>query len=547
MTQSTHADSLLSLRNLGVTFRSPAGPVEALRGIDFDLRKGETLALVGESGSGKSVCALSILQLLPYPLAAHPAGSSVMFKGEELLGASQRRLRQLRGNEISMIFQEPMTSLNPLHTVEKQVREVLFLHKGYTKQAARQRTLELLEMVGLQNPARRLNAYPHELSGGQRQRVMIAMALANEPDLLIADEPTTALDVTIQAQILKLLRDLQSEMHMSLLLITHDLNVVRKNAQNVCIMTEGQIVERGTVSEVFDNPQHSYTQRLLAAEPKGQPLQVRPDAPLVMQGDDIKVHFPIRKGLLKRTVDHVKAVDGIDITVREGHTVGVVGESGSGKTTLGLALLRLVSSQGEILFEERNIQGWKSKRLRPLRRQMQVVFQDPYGSLSPRMSIAEIVGEGLKVHELEGEEDAETRIIRALQEVGLDPDSRHRYPHEFSGGQRQRIAIARAIVLQPRFIVLDEPTSALDMSVQAQIVDLLRDLQARHKLAYLFISHDLKVVRALADEVIVMKDGVVVEQGPSEDIFDSPREPYTQALLKAAFDMEAVESGVVNL
>ncbi|WP_022729452.1 ABC transporter ATP-binding protein [Fodinicurvata sediminis] len=545
--QSNAGENILTLRNLGVTFQSPGGAVEALRGIDLDLKKGETLALVGESGSGKSVCALSVLQLLPYPLAAHPSGSSIVFKGEELIGASQKRLRQLRGNEISMIFQEPMTSLNPLHTVEKQVREVLFLHKGYSKQAARQRTLELLEMVGLQNPARRLNAYPHELSGGQRQRVMIAMALANEPDLLIADEPTTALDVTIQAQILKLLRDLQSELHMSLLMITHDLNVVRKNAQNVCIMTQGQIVERGPVSQVFDNPQHSYTQRLLAAEPKGQPLTLRADAPVVMQGVDIKVHFPIRKGLLKKTVDHVKAVDGIDVTVREGHTVGVVGESGSGKTTLGLALLRLISSQGNILFEERNIQGWKSGQLRPLRREMQVVFQDPYGSLSPRMSVGEIVGEGLKVHDLKGSETPEARIIRALEEVGLDPDSRHRYPHEFSGGQRQRIAIARAIVLQPRFIVLDEPTSALDMSVQAQIVDLLRDLQARHKLAYLFISHDLKVVRALADEVIVMKDGVVVEQGASADIFDSPREPYTQALLKAAFDLEAVESGVVNL
>ncbi|MGM0562187.1 MAG: ABC transporter ATP-binding protein [Pseudomonadota bacterium] len=548
MTQSTAgADNILTLRNLGVTFQSPGGTVEALRGIDLDLKKGETLALVGESGSGKSVCALSVLQLLPYPLAAHPSGSSIVFKGEELIGASQKRLRQLRGNEISMIFQEPMTSLNPLHTVEKQVREVLFLHKGYSKQAARQRTLELLEMVGLQNPARRLNAYPHELSGGQRQRVMIAMALANEPDLLIADEPTTALDVTIQAQILKLLRDLQRDLHMSLLMITHDLNVVRKNAQNVCVMTHGQIVERGPVSRVFDNPQHSYTQRLLAAEPKGQPLRPRVDAPVVMQGDDIKVHFPIRKGLMKRTVDYVKAVDGINVTVREGHTVGVVGESGSGKTTLGLALLRLISSQGDILFETRNIQGWKSGQLRPLRREMQVVFQDPYGSLSPRMSVGEIVGEGLKVHDLKGSETTEARIIRALEEVGLDPESRHRYPHEFSGGQRQRIAIARAIVLQPRFIVLDEPTSALDMSVQAQIVDLLRDLQARHKLAYLFISHDLKVVRALADEVIVMKDGVVVEQGPSGDIFDSPREPYTQALLKAAFDLEAVESGVVSL
>jgi len=542
------SEDLLQVRNLDVTFRMPSGPVAAVKRVSFDIKKGETVALVGESGSGKSVSALSILQLLPYPIAAHAKDSSILFKGKELVGAPGKDLRDVRGNEISMIFQEPMTSLNPLHSVEKQINETLFLHKGLTATAARARTLELLRHVGIRDAEKRLSAYPHELSGGQRQRVMIAMALANEPDLLIADEPTTALDVTIQAQILKLLKELKQEMGMSLLLITHDLGIVRKMADRVCVMTGGEVVEQDVTEQVFENPQHPYTQKLLAAEPKGRPLKGLPDAPVVMQGDDIKVYFPIKKGILKRTVDYVKAVDGISVSVQEGHTVGIVGESGSGKTTLGLALLRLISSEGPITFKGDLIDDLRTKELRPLRREMQIVFQDPYGSLSPRLSIGQIVEEGLKVHDLGGTTaEREELIVDALREVGLDPDSRNRYPHEFSGGQRQRIAIARAMVLKPRFLVLDEPTSALDMSVQAQIVDLLRDLQAKHRLAYMFISHDLKVVRALADEVIVMRAGRVVEQGRAEQVFDAPEDPYTQALMKAAFDLEAVESGVVSM
>ncbi|MDJ0943601.1 MAG: ABC transporter ATP-binding protein [Kiloniellales bacterium] len=539
---------LLRVSSLGVNFRSHHGKTAAVRGVSFDIEKGKTLALVGESGSGKSVSALSILQLLPYPAATHTLGSSVVFKGQQLMGAPARKLRQVRGDQISMIFQEPMTSLNPLHKVEKQIAETLILHKGLNPQQCRGRVLELLRLVGLQDPEKRLGAYPHELSGGQRQRVMIAMALANEPDLLIADEPTTALDVTIQAQILKLLKELQQKFGMAMLLITHDLAIVRKMADRVCVMTEGEIVEAGTAWDIFERPQHPYTQKLLAAEPKGAPIAAPASAPVVMRGEDVKVHFPIKKGVLKRTVDHVRAVDGVTLTVREGHTVGVVGESGSGKTTLGLALLRLLSSKGGIAFKGETIQGLGSTALRPLRREMQIVFQDPFGSLSPRLSIGQIVEEGLKVHELGGSPaEREEMIVAALQEVGLDPASRHRYPHEFSGGQRQRVAIARAMVLKPRFVVLDEPTSALDMSVQAQIVDLLRDLQERHKLAYMFISHDLKVVRALADEVIVLRNGQVMEHGPAQKIFESPDHPYTQALMKAAFELEAVETGVVAM
>ncbi len=541
------AEPLLRVRELSTRFMLPSGPVDAVKRISFDIDKGETLALVGESGSGKSVTALSIVQLLPYPLARHPEGS-IRFKGQELVGASKELLRDVRGDEISMIFQEPMTSLNPLHTVEKQINEMLILHRGLGREAAHARTLELLEVVGIPDGAKRLGAYPHELSGGQRQRVMIAMALANEPDLLIADEPTTALDVTIQAQILKLLKELQAEFGMALLLITHDLGIVRKMADRVAVMTQGEIVEQAPTEDVFQRPGHAYTQRLLAAQPKGDPIKAPLDAPIVMAGTAVKVHFPIKKGLLKRTVDYVRAVDGISLNVREGHTVGVVGESGSGKTTLGLALLRLIASQGEIRFRGAGIQGLGTKELRPLRRQMQIVFQDPYGSLSPRLSIGQIVEEGLKVHDLGGSfEDREAMIVAALQEVGLDPESRHRYPHEFSGGQRQRVAIARAMVLKPKFLVLDEPTSALDMSVQAQIVDLLRELQDRNNLAYLFISHDLKVVRTLADEVIVMRDGKVVEHGPAQQIFEAPQEPYTQALMKAAFELEAVEGDVVRM
>jgi microcin C transport system ATP-binding protein len=537
---------LLEVRDLGVTFRMASGDVAAVKGASFEIEKGETLGLVGESGSGKSVSALSVLQLLPYPVARHTPASSIRFHGQQLIGADKPTLREIRGDRISMIFQEPMTSLNPLHSVEKQVCETLILHKGMTREAARTRALELLKMVGIKEAARRLAAYPHELSGGQRQRVMIAMALANDPDLLIADEPTTALDVTIQAQILKLLKDLQAELGMAMLLITHDLGIVRKMADRVAVMTGGEIVEYSETEAIFEQPAHPYTRRLLAAEPKGEPLAPSPGAPVVMEGEAVKVYFPIKKGVLKRTVDHVRAVDGISISVREGHTVGVVGESGSGKTTLGLALLRLLSSEGPIRFRGAVIQGLKSKQLRPLRREMQVVFQDPYGSLSPRLSISQIVEEGLKVHGLGGNRDErEALIADSLEEVGLDPAARHRYPHEFSGGQRQRIAIARAMVLKPKFLMLDEPTSALDMSVQAQIVDLLRALQERHNLAYMFISHDLKVVRALASEVIVMRDGQVVEQGTAEQIFEQPADAYTQALMKAAFELEAVETGVV--
>ncbi len=540
-------NSLLSVRDLHVSFGRGAREVKAVRGVSFEIDKGEAVALVGESGSGKSVTALSILQLLPYPLAHHPKGS-ITFRGQEMIGAPESKLRDIRGDDISMVFQEPMTSLNPLHTIEKQVNEVLILHKGLDRAKARLRTLELLRLVGIPEPEKRLAAYPHELSGGQRQRVMIAMALANDPDLLIADEPTTAVDVTIQAQILKLLKELQGKLGMALLLITHDLGIVRKMAARVNVMTDGLIVEHGPTATVFDNPQHEYTRRLLEAEPKGHPVQAAAGAPQVMRGDDVKVWFPIKAGVLRRVVDHVKAVDGISLEIREGHTVGVVGESGSGKTTLGLALLRLIQSQGAIQFDGTRIDSLSSREVRPLRRQMQIVFQDPYGSLSPRLSVGQIVAEGLKVHELgKSEEEREAMIVQALEEVGIDPDARHRYPHEFSGGQRQRIAIARAMILKPRFVVLDEPTSALDMSVQAQIVDLLRDLQERHKLAYMFISHDLRVVRALADEVIVLKDGKVMEQGRAEQIFEQPQHPYTQALMAAAFQLEAVETGVVRM
>jgi len=539
------AEMLLSIRDLDVSFGRGDAEVSAVRGANLDLAAGESVALVGESGSGKSVTALSVLQLLPYPHAHHPRGS-IRLAGSEMIGAPAARLRAIRGDRVGMIFQEPMTSLNPLHTIEKQVAEVLALHRGLQGAAARERVLELLALVGIRNARARLGAYPHQLSGGQRQRVMIAMALANEPDLLIADEPTTALDVTIQAQVLALLKDLQQRLGMALLLITHDLGIVRRMVDRVYVMSDGRIVETGPTARVFSAPEHAYTRHLLAAEPKGRPVEPAGDAPVVLEARDVKVWFPIKGGLLRRTLDNVKAVDGVSLDVRQGQTVGVVGESGSGKTTLGLALLRLQRCEGSVVFGGQELQRLDSSRMRPLRRHMQVVFQDPYGSLSPRMSVGEIVGEGLTIHDLAGSPRArDERIVKALEEVGLDPDTRHRYPHEFSGGQRQRVAIARAMVLEPRFVVLDEPTSALDMSVQAQIVELLRDLQRRHGLAYLFISHDLKVVRALADRVLVMRDGVVVEAGDADQIFDAPREPYTRALMKAAFDLEAVEDGSV--
>jgi microcin C transport system ATP-binding protein len=536
---------LLAVRDLSVSFDMPGGEVRAVRQVSFDVAKGQTVGLVGESGSGKSVTALSILQLLPYPRARHPSGS-IVFQGEELLGAAEPTLRQVRGNRIAMIFQEPMTSLNPLHTIEKQVNEVLFVHKGLDRRAARARTVELLHLVGLPEAERRLDAYPHQLSGGQRQRVMIAMALANEPDLLIADEPTTALDVTIEAQILKLLRDLQARFGMALLLITHDLGVVQKMADRVSVMSQGEIVEAGSTAEIFERARHPYTRRLLAAEPAPRESRGSGDAPVVMTAEAIRVWFPVKAGVLRRTVDHIKAVDGVSVTIREGRTVGVVGESGSGKTTLGLALLRLLRSDGRIQFLGRDLQSLGTRALRPLRKEMQIVFQDPYGSLSPRQSVAQIVGEGLGVHHVGRTlEEQDALIAQALAEVGLDPEVRDRYPHELSGGQRQRVALARALVLKPRLIILDEPTSALDRSIQAQMIDLLRDLQARHRLAYLFISHDLRVIRALSDEVIVMRAGEVVERGPTADIFERPAHPYTRALIAAALDLEVVEADAV--
>jgi microcin C transport system ATP-binding protein len=531
---------LLRVDNLHVEFQAKEKPVHAVRGVSFGIDEGETVALVGESGSGKSVTALSILQLLPYPRARHPEGS-IRFRGTELIGAGERVLSGIRGDRIAMIFQEPMTSLNPLHTIAKQIGETLRLHKGMAGAQARSRTLELLNLVGLPEPEKRLAAYPHQLSGGQRQRVMIAMALANEPDLLIADEPTTALDVTIQAQILALLKDLQSRFRMALLLITHDLAIVRKMADRICVMTEGEIVEQARAQDIFERPRHAYTKKLLAAQPGPRPPRSSESTSEVARADELKVWFPIKAGVLRRTVGHVKAVDGISVRIQAGRTVGVVGESGSGKTTLGLALLRLQQSKGGVYFDGRSIQGLQWRELRPLRREMQIVFQDPYGSLSPRMSVAQIVEEGLRIHDLGGT-PAERRALidEALREVGLDPAMAERYPHEFSGGQRQRIAIARAMVLKPRLVVLDEPTSALDMSVQAQIVDLLRDLQDRHGLAYVFISHDLKVIRAMADDLIVMRDGKVVEQGPAARIFEHPEHPYTRALLAAAVDLEVL-------
>ena len=540
------AQPLLSIAGLEVSFRSGGEAVEAVRGVSLEVGRGESVALVGESGSGKSVTALSVLRLLPYPQAWHPSGR-IEFDGESLLEAPPAAMRSLRGRRIAMIFQEPMTSLNPLHTVEKQVREALRLHRPIGAAAARERTLELLRLVHLRDAERRLAAYPHQLSGGQRQRVMIAMALANDPDLLIADEPTTALDVTIQAQILALLRELRDRLGMALLLITHDLGIVRKMADRVYVMNDGRIVESGKTRRVFDAPEDPYTRHLLTATPGGEADPAPPEAGRAMQVEALKVWFPIRRGLLRRTVDRIRAVDGISLEVREGETVGVVGESGSGKTTLGLAMLKLQASEGRIVFLGRAIDALRSRALRPLRREMQIVFQDPYGSLSPRMSVGQIVEEGLRVHGLGGSAaEREALIVEALSEVGLDPDARHRYPHEFSGGQRQRVAIARAIVLKPRFVVLDEPTSALDVSVQAQIVSLLRSLQARHRLAYLFISHDLRVVRAMSHEVLVMREGSVVERGPAARIFREPRESYTRALVAAAFDLESADADVVG-
>jgi microcin C transport system ATP-binding protein len=533
---------LLDVRDLSVAFHQPSGTSIAVDHVSFAIKRGECVALVGESGSGKSVSALSVLKLLPYPTASHPSGS-IRFQGRELLNLPEREIRKIRGNDISIIFQEPMTSLNPLHTIESQIVQI---HSGVRGAMARARTLELLTQVGIPDPETRLASYPHQLSGGQRQRVMIAMALANEPDLLIADEPTTALDVTVQAQILTLLAEIRARLGMSLLFITHDLGIVRRIADVVCVMNNGKIVEQGPVEQVFTAPQHPYTRALLAAEPKPDPAPPRPDSPVVMSADGLKVWFPIKRGLLRNTVGHIKAVDGVSLKVRKGETLGVVGESGSGKTTLGLALLRLISSDGPIVFLGSNIQGLRFKEMRPFRRDMQIVFQDPFGALSPRMSVGDIVAEGLSVHQRAlSEQEREARVIKALKDVGLDPATRFRYPHEFSGGQRQRISIARAVVLEPNFVVLDEPTSALDMLFQAQMVDLLRELQRKRDLTYMFISHDLRVVASLASHLIVMRHGKVVEEGPASELFKYPKTDYTRALFAAAFRLETAPGGIV--
>ncbi len=540
------AEPLLSIRDLSVVFRSGGRETLAVDRVSFDIAKGETLALVGESGSGKSVTALSILRLLPHPAAHHPSGS-INFDGRDLLRLSEREMRKVRGDDITIVFQEPMTSLNPLHTIEKQIGEILLLHRGLTGAPARARTLEVLTQVGIPDPQTRLKSYPHQLSGGQRQRVMIAMALANEPDLFIADEPTTALDVTVQAQIIALLKDIQSRLHMSLLFITHDLGIVRKIAQRVCVMKDGKIVEHGAVERVFTSPEHPYTRALLEAEPRPDPAPPLPDAPVLLKTDQLKVWFPITRGLMRKTVGHVKACDGLSLEIRKGETLGVVGESGSGKSTLGRAILRLISSDGLIAFMGRDLQGLRFKEMRPFRRDMQIVFQDPYGSLSPRMSVADIIKEGLKVHQPDmPDRQRDERVVQALRDVGLNPDTRFRFPHEFSGGQRQRIAVARAVVLEPTFIVLDEPTSALDMIIQAQMVDLLRDLQKRHNLTYLFISHDLRVVAALASRLLVMRHGLVVEAGDAAELFRNPKTDYTRALFAAAFKLETAPEGVIE-
>ena len=530
---------LLVVENLGVNFRSEGRIIEAVRGVSFTLRRGETLSLVGESGSGKSTAAMSIMQLLPYPIASHPTGS-IRLDGLELVGADDRTMRRVRGSRIALVPQEPLTSLNPLHTIDRQIIESIRLHQpDIGKEAALARTIELLKLVGLRDAENRVKSYPHQLSGGQRQRVMIAMALANEPDLLIADEPTTALDVTVQAQVLDLLQKLQKQLGMAMLLITHDLGIVRKMAERVCVMTDGVIVEAGKTAEVFDNPQHAYTKKLLDAEPRGRPLVIEQAEPCVLAADDLKVHFPI-KGWFGKPRGHVKAVDGVSLAIRRGKTLGVVGESGSGKSTMGLALLRLLRSEGAIRFNGEPIDTCNTGEMRRFRDRMQIVFQDPFASLSPRLTIAQIIEEGLINFRPELGRAARRQAVRQiLDEVGLRGNILDRYPHEFSGGQRQRIAIARAIILKPEFVVLDEPTSALDMSVQAQIVDLLRDLQEKHGLTYLFISHDLKVVRALAHDILVMKDGHVVEHGPADRIFDSASSSYTRELISAAFDLRA--------
>lgn len=524
--------TLLSIQNLSVRFgQNP--PV--VNGVSFQIAKGETLALVGESGSGKSVTALSIMGLLDYPYASHPSGS-IKFNGRELIGADEYTLRDFRGNRAAMIFQEPMTSLNPLHTIEKQVAETMILHAGLTKDEAAQRVRELLDLVGLRDAARRLNALPHELSGGERQRVMIAMALANNPDLLIADEPTTALDVTIQAQILNLLSSLQKRLGLAVLFISHDLDVVARVASRVCVMKDGQIVESGTADTVLKNPAHPYTKMLVSSKPSGKPVNCAKNAPELLKAENIQVSFALKKNFFGRTLSELNAVDGVTVTIKEGQAVGLVGESGSGKSTLGFSLLKLQKSGGKIIFDGADISALKGEKLRRLRTQMQIVFQDPYSSLSPRLTVEQIVAEGLNVHRRDLRADQKKKLIeQAITDVGLSTDILNRYPNMFSGGQRQRIALARALVLRPRLIILDEPTSALDVTVQAQMIELLKNLQKQYKIAYLFISHDMRVVKALAEYIYVMKDGRIVEAGKNPDLFEMPRQPYTRKLMTAAF------------
>lgn len=536
-------NSLLDIKDLSVSFRtsSPEGEgsvIEAVKKVSLSLQRGKMTAIVGESGSGKSVTALSILKLLPYPVAFHPTGK-IIFEGTDMLKLKGVALRAIRGNKISMIFQEPMTSLNPLHTIYKQLKEAILLHRKLGGERLGERIEELLEMVDLGILKDRMDAYPHELSGGQRQRMMIAMALANEPDILIADEPTTALDVTVQAKILRLLDRLKKKMNMSILLITHDLTIVENMADDVVIMHKGEIVESGAVKTIFKKPKHKYTKHLLSSAPKGNPVRAKTKSPLLIETENMKVHFPIKKGAFGFTRGFVKAVDDVTIKIKEGHTLGVVGESGSGKSTLAMGLLRLVRSEGKIEFEGRDMRS-EGLDIRSIRKRMQVVFQDPYASLNPRLTIGAAIEEGLKAHNIEADPDNRIEMVKkSLQEVGLDPSYVSRYPHEFSGGQRQRICIARVLVLKPSFIVLDEPTSALDLSTQAEIIELLKELQKKHGLTYMFISHDLRVIKAISHDIIVMRDGKIVEQGTRTQIFNKPKTEYTKALIKASFNLKA--------
>lgn len=525
---------ILSVKDLSVCFQQNQVTTTAVHNVSFDVFKGHTLAIVGESGSGKSVSAQSIMQLLPKQTSSHPSGE-ILYKGKDLLKASENEIRQIRGNQIGMIFQEPMTSLNPLHTIEKQISEALLLHRGFAKKQARERVIELLELVGIPDPADRLNAYPHELSGGQKQRVMIAMALANEPDILIADEPTTALDVTVQKQVLELIKSLQKKLGMAVILISHDLNIVRHYANEIIVMHHGRVIEQGSCDDIFNNPKADYTHQLIHSDPSGMAEPIKENAREILRTEKVNVEFITQKNFWGKTKKTFKAAKDISILLKEGETLGIVGESGSGKTTFGLALLKLLGSSGEIFFQGKPIHKLDQAGFRPLRKELQIVFQDPYGSLSPRMSVYQIIEEGLSIHNIGAEHDREQMIIDVLKEVELDPETRHRYPHEFSGGQRQRIAIARALVLKPKLIILDEPTSALDRTVQVQVVELLRRLQEKHGIAYIFISHDLAVVKALSHKVMVLKHGDVIEQGECEALFKAPQHDYTKNLLDAAY------------